>query len=96
MREILANASALPATIAASAPGEESEPGVAGAAPVDDTALIARVSASLADVHRALHLLDTNPERYGTCSECGAEISEGRLELVPATRRCARHAEAVV
>jgi len=92
LQELLAEANTVPTLVSAAPPGEESEPGVAGAAAVDDTALIARVSASLADVQRALQLLATQPEDYGVCTACGAPIAEGRLELVPTTRRCARHA----
>ena len=93
LQELLADAAVLPAAVSAASPGEESEPGMAGAAPVDDTALIARASASLADVERALQLLDTQPDAYGLCAACGRPVADERLELVPTTRRCARHAE---
>jgi RNA polymerase-binding transcription factor DksA len=95
LHELLTEANAVPATIGASPPGDEGEPGVAGAAVVDDAAIIARFSASLADVHRALQLLEADPEEYGICTECGSMIADGRLELVPTTRRCARHADLV-
>lgn len=92
LQELLRQASAVPALVVTSEPGEESEPGVAGAAAIDDTALVARASASRAEVDRALQLLDATPDDYGVCVECGEPIAESRLELVPATRRCARHA----
>jgi DnaK suppressor protein len=92
LHELLTEANAVPPTIGASPPGGEGEPGAAGAAIVDDTAIIARFSASLADVHRALQLLEAAPEEYGICTECGSAIADSRLELVPTTRRCIRHA----
>jgi RNA polymerase-binding transcription factor DksA len=93
LQELLAEANMLPALIGAAPPGEESEPGVGGGAAIDDTALIARASASLADVQRALQLLASQPDAFGICTACGAPIADDRLELVPTTRRCARHAE---
>jgi DnaK suppressor protein len=92
LQELFTEANAVPATIDSSYLGDEAEPGVAGAAIVDDTAIIARLSASLADVHRTLQLLESAPEEYGICTECGSAIDDSRLELVPTTRRCIRHA----
>lgn len=91
---LLDAAIAIPAAAAGGAPGEEPVAGINGAALVDDTALIARQSAALAEVDRALRLLREDPERYGVCTECGKPIASSRLELVPTARRCARHAGA--
>jgi len=44
------------------------------------------IQEALADVDRALLKLDEGT--YGRCESCGAEISEPRLEAMPATRYC--------
>ena len=93
--DLLRAATAVPASIANGAPGEESLPGVAGAEPIDDTALIAQQSAALAETERALQLLRDDPDRYGVCVECGEAIADSRLELIPTARRCARHADSI-
>ena len=41
---------------------------------------------ALGDVEHALAKLET--DAYGTCERCGTEISEARLEAMPATRYC--------
>ncbi|MDP8955310.1 MAG: TraR/DksA C4-type zinc finger protein [Actinomycetota bacterium] len=41
---------------------------------------------SLADIDHALEKLDKGG--YGICERCGQEISEARLEAMPATRYC--------
>ena len=76
------------------APGDDGQPGAAGAGPNDDAAVIARETAALADVDAALQLLRDSPERYGRCSICRRTISAARLSIVPATRTCQRHAVA--
>ncbi|HET9426676.1 MAG TPA: TraR/DksA C4-type zinc finger protein [Gemmatimonadaceae bacterium] len=83
---------ALPAGVAKGEPGEESEPGMAGATSLDDEAITARERASLEAIDRALQLMAATPERYGVCAICGEPIAESRLEVVPATFLCARHA----
>jgi RNA polymerase-binding transcription factor DksA len=44
----------------------------------------------LAEVEHALDKLELGT--YGTCEQCGAPISEARLEAMPATRWCVQHA----
>ena len=44
----------------------------------------------LADIERALDRVDDGT--YGSCEQCGAEISTERLDAVPMTRRCREHA----
>jgi DnaK suppressor protein len=51
-----------------------------------DTSVEQRVRSELAAVEAALHRLDLG--RYGLCEVCGQEISEGRLEAMPAARYC--------
>lgn len=42
-------------------------------------------------VNAALHRIESGD--YGICTKCGAEISEGRLEIVPYTALCIKCAE---
>lgn len=44
----------------------------------------------LNDIEAALKRMDEGT--YGRCEVCGNEISEPRLEAMPATRRCIDHA----
>jgi RNA polymerase-binding transcription factor DksA len=44
------------------------------------------IQEALADVDRAIQKLDEGT--YGRCESCGADISEARLEAMPATRYC--------
>ena len=74
------------------APGEEGEPGAAGAGRLDDAAIAAHESAALAEINAALQVLRDTPDEYGVCVTCGQPISPARLEFVPATRYCQRHA----
>ena len=48
--------------------------------------LVNQLQDSLNDVQRALAKLDAGT--YGVCERCGAEISDARLEAMPATRWC--------
>jgi len=48
----------------------------------------------LDDVREALNRIDQG--NYGTCQECGCEISEARLEALPYTPYCIRCAQKVV
>ena len=50
------------------------------------------IEAELTDVEHALRRLDEGT--YGTCERCGAPIEAARLEALPATRICGKHAEA--
>ena len=48
----------------------------------------------LIDIDDALRRLYKEPESFGVCEECGGEISQERLELVPWARRCVKCQEA--
>jgi len=76
---------------ATSFPGDDGDAAAVGASSDDDTAIAAHDAAALAQIDAALHLLETNPERFGICDECGAPIELRRLRLVPTTRVCGRH-----
>jgi DnaK suppressor protein len=52
--------------------------------------LAANLRALLADVERALGKLDAGA--YGRCEECGEAIAPARLEAMPASRYCVKHA----
>ncbi|HTR77182.1 MAG TPA: hypothetical protein VMH39_03700 [Gemmatimonadaceae bacterium] len=54
--------------------------------------LAAHESNELADIDEALRLLYTDPDRYGVCAFCGSRIESSRLDILPATKMCARHA----
>jgi DnaK suppressor protein len=43
----------------------------------------------LAEIDRALRKLRDDPADYGLCEDCGDEIADKRLELVPFARFCA-------
>ncbi len=75
-------------------PGDETTPGATGAAPEDDAALAAREGAALREIDEALRLMSEEPDRYGICTICGEDIAINRLEIVPTTRYCERHATA--
>lgn len=57
-----------------------------------DAAVAARESDLLSDVDEALRRIYQAPERFGRCEFCGAEIARGRLEVLPWTDACQRHA----
>lgn len=50
------------------------------------TAAARSISASIAEIDRALGRLDDGT--YGTCEECGVVIPAARLEFRPAANRC--------
>jgi RNA polymerase-binding transcription factor DksA len=52
--------------------------------------LVASLSEQLRDTLRALGKIDSGD--YGKCETCGQEISEARLEAMPAARYCINHA----
>jgi DnaK suppressor protein len=56
----------------------------------ENLALAAQLQEQLDDVGRALAKMDAGT--YGLCEVCGREISEARLEAMPATRYCIDHA----
>ena len=45
----------------------------------------------VSQINSALHRMETGD--YGICTECGAEISEERLEIVPYAALCIKCAE---
>ncbi|MBW8827599.1 MAG: TraR/DksA C4-type zinc finger protein [Acidobacteria bacterium] len=52
----------------------------------ENRALVNQLEETLHDVERALAKLDEG--NYGRCETCGKDISEARLEAMPATRFC--------
>jgi RNA polymerase-binding transcription factor DksA len=58
----------------------------------DQNAVAARTLRELAEVDATLRMLYEDPELYGVCAACGRSIALGRLEMVPTTRFCQRHA----
>lgn len=44
-------------------------------------------------IDEALRRLYKRPDEFGSCVECGREISEERLDLIPWTATCSEHAE---
>lgn len=55
----------------------------------DETAILDRVEAELADVDLALERLDGGT--YGRCDACGGPIPDGHLVTEPAARFCPAH-----
>lgn len=55
----------------------------------DETAILDRVEAELADVDLALERLDGGT--YGRCDACGDRIPDERLATAPAARFCPAH-----
>lgn len=58
----------------------------------DDSVVEAHAQRELAAIDAALRLLYDEPEHYGVCIVCGRPITLGRLDLLPTTRFCQRHA----
>jgi RNA polymerase-binding transcription factor DksA len=56
----------------------------------ENRALLGQLTEQLSDIERALAKLDAGT--YGMCEVCGGPIQEARLEVMPATRFCIRHA----
>ena len=56
----------------------------------ENKALLNQLNEQLADVERALAKMDKGT--YGLCERCGEPIAEARLEAMPATRFCIKHA----
>lgn len=42
----------------------------------------------LYEIDEALRRLYRDPEEFGTCARCGAEIQHDRLMMLPSTRHC--------
>ncbi len=73
--------------------GDDSASNVAsGASSDDESAVAVRALRELAEIDDALRTLYEQPDRYGVCVTCGRPIAHGRLEIVPTTRFCQRHA----
>ena len=53
-------------------------------------AIVGHLQDTLRDVDRALAKLDEGT--YGKCEVCGEDIAEPRLEAMPATQYCIKHA----
>jgi RNA polymerase-binding transcription factor len=56
----------------------------------ENKALLNQLNEQLAEVERALAKMDDGT--YGLCERCGEPIAEARLEAMPATRFCIKHA----
>ena len=56
----------------------------------ENKALLNQLNEQLAEVDRALAKMDDGT--YGLCERCGEPIAEARLEAMPATRFCIKHA----
>jgi DnaK suppressor protein len=56
----------------------------------ENKALLNQLNEQLADIERALAKMDEGT--YGLCEQCGEPIAEARLEAMPATRFCIKHA----
>jgi DnaK suppressor protein len=56
----------------------------------ENKALLMQLIEQLDEVERALAKMDEGT--YGLCERCGEPIGEARLEAMPATRFCIRHA----
>ncbi len=56
----------------------------------ENKVLAAQLRAELDEVERALAKLEDGT--YGVCEVCGEAIAEARLEAMPATRFCIKHA----
>src|SRR3954453_11743192 len=52
--------------------------------------LAASLQDQLADVEHALEKIEGAP--YGQCEPCGEDIGDARLEAMPASRHCIKHA----
>ena len=50
--------------------------------------LLGREGSMLADIDEALRRLYKEPEQFGRCDRCGADIEMERLDLVPWARLC--------
>lgn len=55
-----------------------------------DQAIEERLEYEIAEIDDALERIEN--DEYGKCERCGRQISDQRLEILPATRYCLRHA----
>ena len=58
----------------------------------EEAARADRQSTELQHINNALRALYQAPAEYGRCAVCGQEIAPERLEVLPETRVCGRHA----
>lgn len=58
----------------------------------EEAQLATRESAELQRIDDALRVLYRSPRAFGLCEVCGNPIPEGRLDILPASRVCRRHA----
>ncbi|HZM39358.1 MAG TPA: TraR/DksA C4-type zinc finger protein [Acidimicrobiales bacterium] len=56
----------------------------------ENKALLNQLNEQLDEIRRALAKFDSGT--YGLCERCGEPIAEARLEAMPATRFCIKHA----
>ena len=56
----------------------------------ENLTLAASLRDQLEDVEHALERIDAGT--YGTCEVCGTDVTQARLEAMPATRYCIAHA----
>jgi RNA polymerase-binding transcription factor DksA len=56
----------------------------------ENKVLASQLRSELDEVERALAKIDVGT--YGKCETCGEQITEARLEAMPATRYCIQHA----
>ncbi len=96
---LLSDREQLAAQVAALEPGSGSggafddnfaDSGQVAAEQGENKVLAAQLRAELDEVERALAKLDSGT--YGVCEVCGEPIAEPRLEAMPATRFCIKHA----
>lgn len=57
----------------------------------DNVALEGNLENQLAEIDEALERIENGS--YGTCSVCGNDIEEGRLNAYPAAQECIQHAK---
>ena len=57
-----------------------------------DAAVATRESAELQEIDDALRMLYRTPGAFGVCEVCGKPIADSRLDILPASRLCSRHA----
>lgn len=61
-----------------------------------DTIIAAQENDMLAAIERALLVLETTPESFGHCAECGREIDQEYLDIAPWLSHCIEHAHGAI
>ena len=72
--------------------GDDEVASTAGTNAEVDHAIAAHESRELEDVERALSQLHEDPDHFGLCATCARPIPIARLQVVPGTRYCRKHA----